>query len=249
MKLRIILVFILCIFIGSSTIALARMANERHLFVSPRVLEDYRTNIEGEHREIERINTAIEEKGQELEELIRLREEDEGLAEEIEAKLFNELSIYSMASGYIDIEGPGIDIIIDDGTRELEPWENPNDILVHDLDLLMIINELLEAGAEAISLNGQRILDSSSITCSGYTVRVNDQFFGKPFRIRAIGDGSRMSAALIGPGGYGAFLKDWGLIFKVSIVDSIKISAIRNERGHKYMNLSIPDKNKGGTDN
>ena len=130
--------------------------------------------------------------------------------------------------------GPGVEIVLDDGVRELHPWEHPNDLLVHDLDLLYVINDLKEAGAEIISVNGQRIVDTSSITCSGYTVRINDRFYGKPFRINAIGDGSRMSAALIGPGGYGTLLKEY-VIFKIAISDDIKIPAYNGDRTYKYM--------------
>jgi uncharacterized protein YlxW (UPF0749 family) len=123
----------------------------------------------------------------------------------------------------------------------LEAWENPNDILVHDADLLLIINELKTAGAEVISINGQRIVDESSISCSGYTVRINGQFHARPFIIRAIGDGSRMSAALIGPGGYGTLLKDWGLVFKVTLSDQINIPAYTENRFYKYMRLATVD--------
>lgn len=249
MKLKTLLIFILCIFIGSSVVVLAKMSNGLHLFVSPRVLKDYEITIEGERNEINNLIQSIEEGEKQVEQFLAMRETDEGLAAEVEAKLFQELEFYSLAGGFMDVEGPGIEVIIDDGTRELEAWESPNDILVHDLDLLMVINELWDAGAEVISVNGQRILDNSSITCSGYTVRINGQFYGKPFRINAIGDGSRMAAALIGPGGYGTILKDWGLIFKVSITDSVKIPAIKEDRSYKYMSMSVADKNKEEADN
>lgn len=228
---------------------LAKMSNGRYLFVSPRVLDDYRTTIEGEQMEIENLLISIDEKSQELSILEAKSAANSDLAEEIETKLFQELGLYSLAGGYIDVEGPGIEVIIDDATRDLEPWENPNDLLVHDIDLLMVVNELKEAGAEVISVNGQRILDTSSITCSGYTVRINSRFYGKPFRINAIGDGSRLSAALIGPGGYGAFLKEWGLIFKVTISDNVKIAAYNDDRHFRYVNPVVADKKKEEANN
>ncbi|GAB1475186.1 hypothetical protein MASR2M70_00180 [Bacillota bacterium] len=249
MKMKILLIFILCLFIGSSCVVLAAMSNGRYLFVSPRVLKDYEITIQGERSEIENLRKSIDEGEKKVEQLLAMKAADEDPAAEVEAKLFQELGFYGIAGGFADVVGPGVEVIIDDGTREIEAWENPNDILVHDLDLLMVINELKAAGAEVISVNGQRILNSSSITCSGYTVRINGQFYGKPFRINAIGDGSRMSAALIGPGGYGTDLKDWGLIFKVSIMDSVKIPAFKEERAYKYMSMSAADKKKEGTGN
>lgn len=249
MRLKTILVFILCLFIGSSTIIVAKMSNGRHLYVSPRVLDDYRVTIEGELLEMENLRKAIDENRAELEELEALKVANEDVGKEVEAKLFQDLAFYNTVGGFTDVMGPGVEIIIDDSTKDLGPWDNPNDLLVHDLDLLLVINELKESGAEIISVNGQRIVDTSSITCSGYTVRINGRFYGKPFRINAIGDGSRMSAALIGPGGYGTVLKEWGLIFKVTIVDQIKIPAYINDRSYKYMTLHVADKAKEGVKN
>ena len=240
MKMKAFLVFILCFFVGSSSIELTRVVNGRHLFVSPRVLEDYKVTIEGERQDMANLAKLIDEGKIELQELQALKAADEDVGREVEAKLFQDLQLYSLSGGFVDAQGPGVEVLIDDGTRDLEPWENPNDILVHDLDLLFVINELKAAGAEMISVNGQRIIDSSSITCSGYTVRINGRFYGKPFRINAIGDGSRMSAALIGPGGYGMDLKEWGLFFKVTILDDIKIPAYTEDRTSKYVVLSLP---------
>lgn len=249
MRLKTILVFITCFFIGSSIITLAKSSTGRYLFLSPRVLEDYKVTIEGEEREIESLLNRIDESTEELRQLLIKRASNQDVAKEVEAKLFQELSFYSLSGGFVDVEGPGIEILLDDATREVQPWDNPNDMLVHDLDLLEVVNELKNAGAEVISVNGQRILDSSSITCSGYTVRINGRFYGKPFRISAIGDASRMSAALIGPGGYGTYLKDYGLTFKVTIRDVVVISANKEDRSFKFTSPIVLDKKKEGAGN
>lgn len=243
MKLKTLMIFILCLFIGASSVVLAQMTNVRHLFVSQRVIDDYEVNIEAENKEIENLNLKMTEGKERLEALLSA-DEDRDVTEEIEAKLFSDLDFYELAGGFVDVEGPGIEIIIDDGVRDLELGENPNDLLVHDADLLEVINDLKDAGAEIISVNGQRILDTSSITCSGYTVRINERFYGKPFEIKAIGDASRMSAALIGPGGYGTLLKEYGLIFKISMVDSVKISGIKDERAFKHAKILTAEKKK-----
>ncbi len=242
MKLKTVLVFILCLFIGSSIVVLSKTVKGQHLFVSSKVLDDYRVTIEGERRDMENLIKLMEENKAELEELEALEAANEDISRELESKLFQDLEFYSLAGGFIDATGPGVEVVIDDGTRDIELWENPNDILVHDLDLLLIINDLKAAGAEMISVNGQRIVDTSAISCSGYTVRINGQFYARPFVIRAIGDGSRMAASLIGPGGYGNDLKDWGLVFRVSILDDIKIPAYTEDRASKYVMLSTDDR-------
>lgn len=240
--LKIVLIFILCAFIGSSVIVLSKTVKGLHVFVSSKVLEDYRITIEGERKDMENLIKQIEEAKAQLEELKTLEAENEDISQELEAKLFQDLEFYKLAAGFVDAVGPGVEVIVDDGTRDIEFGEDPNDILVHDMDLFLIINELKAAGAEVISVNGQRIVDTSAISCSGYTVRINGQFYARPFIIRAIGDGSRMAASLIGPGGYGNYLKDWGLVFKVSIRDDIRIPAYTEDRTPKYMTIATDDR-------
>jgi len=103
------------------------------------------------------------------------------------------------------------------------------------MDILTVINELNRSGAEVLSVNGQRVANTTSISCSGYTIRINGQFFARPFEIRAIGDSKRMAAALIGPDGYGTLLKDYGVVFKITISDDLTISKYPEEQTYKYM--------------
>jgi Uncharacterized protein conserved in bacteria len=140
-----------------------------------------------------------------------------------------------LISGSTDVHGEGVIVFIDDGTRDLTEGEDPNVVLVHDMDILTIINDLNNSGAEVISVNGQRITNTTSISCSGYTIRINDQFFARPFEIKAIGDSKRMAAILVGPEGYGTLLKDYGVIFKLKIKDDIKISKYPEEQTFNYL--------------
>lgn len=244
-KLRLLLMFAFCLLLGFSLIILSKMTNGQHLYVSPKVVDDYKITIEGEQQDMENLKVLVEDAQNKLNEYEALAEANEDLVRELEEQMFDDIAFYQLASGSVDARGPGVVVTIDDGDRDLEPWEDPNDILVHDLDLLLIINELKASGAEMISVNGQRLVDETSISCSGYTVRINGQFFARPFIIKAIGDGSRMSAALIGPGGYGTWLKEWGLLFKVKITDDIIIPKYTEERNYKYMGSVVKVKEGG----
>jgi uncharacterized protein YlxW (UPF0749 family) len=140
-----------------------------------------------------------------------------------------------MISGNTPVHGEGVVVLVDDGTRALYEGEDPNAVLVHDMDILTIINELNRSGAEVLSVNGQRILNDTSISCSGYTIRINEQFFARPFEIRAIGDSKRMAAALIGPEGYGTLLQDYGVIFRLTIRDDLTIPKYSESQNYHYM--------------
>lgn len=67
---------------------------------------------------------------------------------------------------------PGVTIILEDSSQA-NVTGNEADYLIHDNDLLSVINELRSAGAEAISLNGERILATSEVRCTGAVVTVN----------------------------------------------------------------------------
>jgi uncharacterized protein YlxW (UPF0749 family) len=210
------------------------------IYVSAQAISDYETTIESEKKEIERIHTLIEDKKDALREVqVLVREDSEsGLKD----RLIEERDYYRLISGDTKVEGEGVIILIDDGTRELYEGEDPNNVLVHDMDILMVLNELSRSGAEAVSVNGQRLIDLSSISCSGYTVRINNQFFARPFEIRAIGDSKRMAAALVGPSGYGTLLQEYGILFRLTISDDITIPRYSETRNYQYMSNLVKER-------
>ena len=67
-------------------------------------------------------------------------------------------------------------------------------------DLLRVVRDLFAAGAEAISINDQRVVLNTSITCEGNVIMVNGEKISSPFVIKAIGS-SYMNSALTRPGG------------------------------------------------
>lgn len=111
--------------------------------------------------------------------------------------LEKELNDARMKLGITDVQGNGITIKMEDprGTEVLpvEPYR----------DLLTLVNELLLAGAEAISINGQRIVAMSDIaSISGEIIKINGERTTDPFEIKAIGDTDRLVSALKIKGGY-----------------------------------------------
>ena len=78
-------------------------------------------------------------------------------------------------AGLTDIHGPGVEIVLNDRKKDnIMPDEmfSITDFIVHDSDLLEVVNELKAAGAEAIGINGVRILGNSRISCGGPTINV-----------------------------------------------------------------------------
>ena len=89
-------------------------------------------------------------------------------------------------------------------------------------------------GAEAISVNGERLIATSSVICSGYTVEINGARYARPFTIKAIGDATKMTSSLIDPEGYGTSLKNWGVLFDIQLSDEIFVPAYAYEKAFRY---------------
>lgn len=100
---------------------------------------------------------------------------------------------------------------------------DPINYIVHDGDLLEVVNSLRNAGAEAISINNQRIVNSTAITCAGNIIKVNGEKIGSPFKIKAIGLTEKLNGALTMPGGYLERLETDGVQVKVEESSNIEI--------------------------
>ena len=103
--------------------------------------------------------------------------------------------------GLTEVTGSGIILTIADSEIDSNSVLDVSDLLIHDLDLLKVINELKNAGAEAISINNQRIILTTPIICGGNTININGERIGSPFEIKAIGSPEAL-ANLSRPGGY-----------------------------------------------
>ena len=79
------------------------------------------------------------------------------------------------------------------------------------------------AGAEAISINDQRIVNPTAITCAGNIIKVNGDKLGSPFVIKAIGLTEKLNGALTMPGGYLELLENDGVQVKVEETSNIVI--------------------------
>ena len=103
--------------------------------------------------------------------------------------------------GLTEVTGPGVVITLSDSKKDASSVLNPSTLLVHDVDILGVVNELKNAGAEAISINEQRIVPTTSISCGGNIIDINGEKVGAPFVIKAIGLPEQL-AGLSRPGGY-----------------------------------------------
>lgn len=115
--------------------------------------------------------------------------------------------------GLSELKGEGIIITLDDN-RNAKEEINLAQYLVHEEDLLQVVNELFNAGAEAISINGHRVVGSTSILCDGNIIRVNGEIVTVPIEIKAICSKVIVNT-LNRPGGYIQLMADEGVLVTI----------------------------------
>ena len=136
-------------------------------------------------------------------------------------------------SGMTDVTGPGVIVTLSDSKKDVNTVLNANELVVHDADVLSVINELKNAGAEAISINDQRLVPTSSIVCGGNIIEINGEKVGAPFEIKAIGLPEQL-AALSRPGGYLEYLKRDTIGVDLKKSNSITIPKYTGVISYKY---------------
>ena len=203
-------------------------------------MQTMKSEIHTVNKEIAELNRVIRSKEEELLVLENISQGDQNIIYLLSADLrYNKAS-----SGYTSFEGPGIQITMYDNPNEEIMGFDINDDVIHDVDVLNILNDLKVSGAEAISINGQRVLSSSEIKCAGPVLRINDVRIGTPFVIRAIGDPKVLMASVNAPGTYGDTLKSVYFIgFEPVIEDKLFIPAYNGRFSFNYA------KDKGEGDN
>jgi uncharacterized protein YlxW (UPF0749 family) len=156
------------------------LARTEFTTTAQQALADQVIDLEAEQRELrDQIATAEEEVRQ-------FQEQTTTSSVALEA-LNRELAAARLKVGLTGVHGPGVIVEIADSKRVVPPGENPANFVVLVDDLRDIVAALWASGAEAISINDERLVATSSIYGVGASVLVNTAFLSPPFRIQAIG--------------------------------------------------------------
>lgn len=138
--------------------------------------------------------------------------------------ILSQLERAEILAGMTEVEGSGVIVTVKDSMQS-NLQGDLNSYIIHDADLLMIVNELRDAGAEALSINNERIIATSEIRCAGSTVSVNNNRYAYPFTIKAIGDPVNLENALKMRGGVYDELTSWGIDVEINKASDIVIQA------------------------
>jgi len=142
------------------------------------------------------------------------------------ASLNQQIKKLQVAAGLATVSGKGIVIKLSDNPNAAKDAVGaflPG--LVHDYDVLQVVNELRSAKADAIAVNKTRITGYTPIRCVGPVIYINWKPAAAPFVIEAIGDPDILSSAMKMPGGILENLTNQGLGVKVWSSNSLTLSA------------------------
>ena len=155
---------------------------------------DLRTELATWKSKYEEVNTKYNET---METLKKYKEETTS-DKEVKENLETELKNLNLILGKTDVQGEGVIITLKEGADVLEDEQK-----IDSYELLRIVNYLKDAGAEAISINDQRIINQSDFALIRTSfIKVNSERIVYPYTIKAIGNKDYLKGVLLGAGGY-----------------------------------------------
>ena len=158
------------------------------------------------------------------------------------ANLGRALSEQRALAGTVPVQGTGIELLLDDSNvHSILPSDDPDKYIVHEYQIRDIANVLWGSGASAISVNGERFVNSTSVYCVGSTILINDTRTSPPYHIRAVGDVAAMQKAILD----GNNLSDlkarsqmYGVIFKVVRTGRLTVPAFDGSVEMKHTDIA-----------
>lgn len=225
----VVIIFVLSL----SLTGLISSYNKRQIANETPVANELRDTVFREKEKNDRYTEKLKEKEQTL---TRLREDvtkNNKLSDEQRKKIDNNNTIL----GLTKVTGKGVQIVLKDGEENKKAGSTleASQTIVHDVDILEIINVLRNAGAEAISINGHRIIATSPISCIGTVIKINDEKVGAPYVISAIGNPQALESALNIPGGIISILEKFGIKITKEKKEEIKIPEYTGVYKYQYL--------------
>lgn len=177
-------------------------------------IENQRARVARQQERIARLQSRIGNAGNRVTSLTTS-------VEAVEARLGR----LEVTTGFVAVTGEGVRVSVDDAESGTENGQ------VRDTDLALLVNALWSAGAEAISVNGQRITALSSIRRSGAAIEVNSVGIAPPYTVLAIGDSGSLQAEFYNTSSGLAFndlTRRFGMPFDMENVGQIAVPAAPN---------------------
>ena len=174
------------------------------------------------------INTRQDEVESLGKELVRLRADVAAARRRLsstsadDARRLRDVQLWAGTSA---VSGPGLEVRLSDGRREGRIDADRQSLSIHDVDLQLVVNALWAAGAEAVAVNGQRLVATSPIRAAGETITVNFRPLVPPYKVEtAGGDETAFERSAVAQR-FQQWVEDYGLGFSVKRRSKILLPA------------------------
>jgi uncharacterized protein YlxW (UPF0749 family) len=148
----------------------------------------------------------------------------------------DQAELVGILSGAVAVHGPGVKLVVNDakdtstgGDGDPRGTSGFSDTgRVRDRDMQRVVNGLWESGAEAVSINGQRLTALSAIRAAGDAILVDNRPLVPPYTVLAVGDGKRLSTRFqdSADGLYlHALQENYGIRTAISVEDDLRLPA------------------------
>jgi len=145
----------------------------------------------------------------------------------------------SVVSGSLPVDGPGLTVSLDDAPASSRSITGVrvDDLVVHQQDIQHVVNALWAGGAEAMTLQGERVTSTSAFRCSGNILLLHGKVFSPPYVIEAVGDPDQLQQALDDSPGVDIYRQyvDWvALGWSVTSADRLELPAYTGSSELQY---------------
>lgn len=228
-----IFVFAACIIIGvliSMNISISNRSS--YTYLSSEQYQDaytYKTRLQNEI-------SALRNQYNEYMEKLTKYQQDNADGQAVKKEINKELEENNVILGKVAVEGEGVVITLSDADSSLftNTFEDQFK-LVHNTDMIQVLNDLKNGGAEAISINGLRIVGSTEVYCSGPFLEVNGTKIAAPFTVKAIGNSQVMYDYMMSDENYLKSLMLRKLNVGISKNSKVEIPAVGITESSQYL--------------
>jgi uncharacterized protein YlxW (UPF0749 family) len=160
------------------------------------------------------------------------------------ARLQEQVDQLREPAGFSPVSGPGLTVVLDDApqseidkARDGEDGVSLDELIVHQQDIQAVVNALWAGGAEAMTIQGQRVISTTGIKCVGNTVMLHGVPYSPPYRIAAIGNPLQLETSLDDSDyidAYQIVAREHGLGYEVTTSSRLEFPAIEGSTDLEY---------------
>ncbi|KGM12281.1 DUF881 domain-containing protein [Cellulomonas carbonis] len=210
------LVLVLAGFLFAANARMAGVTDTRHA-------QDLPSLVQVESQRTEQLASEVE----------ALRAEIDALTDELtadEPDTTPESELVRLAAGRVPVVGPGLTVSLSDAPANAPrpDWVVSDQLVVHQQDLQAVINALWAGGAEAMTLQGERVISTSAFRCVGNVLLLHGRTYSPPYVVQAIGDPEELERALLRSEGvrtYLTYVDALDLGWSLDVEDEVELDA------------------------